>query len=269
MMLFHSAVDSLAATPLASPPGGSAPDGGVEARGDAAASGDLGARLADLEAERRAERRRLRWAAGVAVAGHLALLAVTLPQWARETEFTAPVRAAFVVEPVRFKPPPPRAAEATPPPQEKVKRIPIPDPTPDAPEPLVDPRELLVVPPLQDLEGDFLGIPEAPPGIGPATVDGQVPLEVGGEVQAPVRVHSPSPLYTEEARLARVQGVVILRTVIDTRGDVVDAEVVKGLPQGLSEAALETVRQWKFQPATKNGEPVPVFFFLTISFHVQ
>lgn len=77
------------------------------------------------------------------------------------------------------------------------------------------------------------------------------------------------PKYTEEAREARIQGVVILGTVIDTSGRVTDIEVLKGLPLGLSEAAAEAVRQWRFEPALKDGKPVSVFYNLTINFRLS
>lgn len=62
--------------------------------------------------------------------------------------------------------------------------------------------------------------------------------------------------YTAEAREERIQGVVILRLQIDEAGSVTDAEVLKGLPLGLSEAAVAAARQWRFDPATRDGEPV-------------
>ena len=62
--------------------------------------------------------------------------------------------------------------------------------------------------------------------------------------------------YTAEAREERIQGVVILRLQIDEAGSVTDAEVLKGLPLGLSEAAVAAARQWRFDPATRDGAPV-------------
>ena len=45
--------------------------------------------------------------------------------------------------------------------------------------------------------------------------------------------------------------------------------VLKGLPMGLSEAAEEAVKRWKFKPATLNGKPVSVYFNLTVNFQLQ
>lgn len=77
------------------------------------------------------------------------------------------------------------------------------------------------------------------------------------------------PEYTEEARVERIQGVVILGTVIDASGRVTEVEVLKSLPLGLSEAAVEAVKQWRFEPALKDGKPVAVFYNLTINFRLS
>ena len=72
----------------------------------------------------------------------------------------------------------------------------------------------------------------------------------------PEVLHKVEAEYTAEAREERIQGVVILRLQIDEAGGVTDAEVLKGLPLGLSEAAVAAARQWRFGPATRDGEPV-------------
>jgi TonB family protein len=94
-------------------------------------------------------------------------------------------------------------------------------------------------------------------------------LRVGGDVKAPVVVQRVEPQYPEEARRERVQGIVIVEAFIDKEGNVGDIEVLKPLPMGLDQAAVDAVRQWKFQPATMNGEPVNVVFNLTINFRLK
>lgn len=89
---------------------------------------------------------------------------------------------------------------------------------------------------------------------------------VTSDVKAPVAVRRVNPLYPEEARRNNVSGIVIVEVLIGKDGKVKDAAVRKGLPYGLSESALNCVRQWEFQPATRNGEPVDVIFNLTIAF---
>ncbi len=91
----------------------------------------------------------------------------------------------------------------------------------------------------------------------------------GGAITEPVRVHTPQPPYTPEARDARVQGAVVLQTVIDTDGRVIRAEAVRSLPLGLTESALETVRQWRFEPATLAGVPVAVEYVVAVRFRLD
>ena len=98
---------------------------------------------------------------------------------------------------------------------------------------------------------------------------GDSPMYVGGNVLAPVAVVRVEPVYTEMARKARIQGIVIVEAIIDNHGDVVDARVMKGLPFGLDQEALRAIRRWKFRPGTHNGRPVPVYFNLRIEFKLN
>ena len=95
------------------------------------------------------------------------------------------------------------------------------------------------------------------------------PLRIGGDVKAPVVISRVEPIYPAEARAARVTGVVIVEAVITADGDVRDVKVLKPLPFGLDQAAANAVKQWKFRPATRNGQPVDVIFNLTIAFKLD
>ena len=95
------------------------------------------------------------------------------------------------------------------------------------------------------------------------------PYRVGGEVTRPEVLSSTKPAYTELARKSRVVGTVIVEAVIDEQGDVTGARVLKGLPLGLSEAAVEAIKTWKFKPATREGLPVPVYYVLTVNFQID
>ncbi len=95
------------------------------------------------------------------------------------------------------------------------------------------------------------------------------PMAVSGNVTPPVKIYTPQPQYTEEARRARIQGVVILQTIIDCRGDVTEVTVLKGLPMGLTESAVAAVSQWRFEPARVDGRPISVYYNLTVNFRLQ
>jgi protein TonB len=94
-------------------------------------------------------------------------------------------------------------------------------------------------------------------------------LRVVGDVKKPEVINRVQPAYTEIARRARIQGVVIVETIINTEGKVTDVRVLKSLPMGLTEAAIDAVKQWKFKPATLDNRPVSVYFTLTVNFQLQ
>lgn len=98
--------------------------------------------------------------------------------------------------------------------------------------------------------------------------DGE-PYVVGGDVQKPVKIYSPAPTYSAEAKENKIEGVVIIQVVIDRQGNVRSPEVLKGLPFGLAEQAVDAVSQWKFEPATLDGKPVEVTYNLTVNFRLD
>lgn len=98
------------------------------------------------------------------------------------------------------------------------------------------------------------------------TVDFDPPYRVGGDVTAPVVIQRIDPVYPPEAKEKGIAGIVITEVMVDREGNVVDVRVLKPLPYGLDQAAVDAVRQWKFRPGTRNGQPVGVFFNLTVKF---
>lgn len=98
---------------------------------------------------------------------------------------------------------------------------------------------------------------------------GDSPVRVGGNVKAPTIIDRFDPQYTEVARRARIQGIVIIEAVIDRQGNVTEARILKGLPMGLDNEALSAIKRWKFRPGTLNGQPVPVYYNLTINFRLE
>lgn len=95
------------------------------------------------------------------------------------------------------------------------------------------------------------------------------PIQVGGAVLKPEVIVRTEPRYTELARKARVEGMVILKAIIDERGYVTDVQLLRGQPMGLDQAAMDAVRTWRFKPATLHGQPVKVYFNLTVNFTLQ
>ncbi len=101
------------------------------------------------------------------------------------------------------------------------------------------------------------------------TVDFDPPYRVGGDVKAPVAIQRVDPVYPPEAKENRIAGLVITEVMVDRKGNVVDVRVLKPLPYGLDQAAVDAVRQWKFRPGTRHGEPVGVVFPLTMKFELR
>lgn len=75
--------------------------------------------------------------------------------------------------------------------------------------------------------------------------------------ERPVLLNRPRPMFTEEARRNRIQGVVRIKILIDVSGKVTEVVVTRGLPDGLDLQAIRAAYQMRFRPAMKNGSPVP------------
>ena len=82
----------------------------------------------------------------------------------------------------------------------------------------------------------------------------------------PKRVRSVAPKYTPEARAAGIQGTVVLESTVNEAGDITDPVVLSPLGFGLDESAVEAVRQWKFEPGTKDGRPVGILASIQVNF---
>ncbi len=76
----------------------------------------------------------------------------------------------------------------------------------------------------------------------------------------------PEPSYTRDARKNKIAGTVILRVVFTSRGTVENIHVVRELPDGLTERAIEAAKKIKFVPATKYGYPVSMWMQLEYNF---
>ena len=85
----------------------------------------------------------------------------------------------------------------------------------------------------------------------------------------PVLLNRVQPLYTEEARKNKIQGVVRARVLIGADGRVKRATIVTGLPDGLNEMALQAAHRLVFKPATKNGQPVAFWMPVVIEFNIR
>jgi len=83
------------------------------------------------------------------------------------------------------------------------------------------------------------------------------PVRVGGNVMAAKAIERPNPEYPAIAKAAHVQGTIVLHAIIAKDGTVQDLQYVSGPPL-LMKAAMDAVKQWRYQPTQLNGEPVEV-----------
>lgn len=92
---------------------------------------------------------------------------------------------------------------------------------------------------------------------------------VGGRVSAPVPLNSVEAEFSDEARRAKYQGVVLVSLIVDVQGNPQNPRVIRALGMGLDEKALEAVRKYKFKPAMKDGKtPVAVMVNVEVNFHL-
>jgi periplasmic protein TonB len=96
----------------------------------------------------------------------------------------------------------------------------------------------------------------------------KTPLRVGGRIRPPRAIYNPPPDYPLIARQAKVQGTVVIRAIVDERGNVTDMQVISGHLL-LIKAALEAVAKWKYQPTFLNDEPVPIEMNITVYFQLN
>jgi TonB family protein len=94
-------------------------------------------------------------------------------------------------------------------------------------------------------------------------------LKVTGTEDAPKILRRADPTYPDTARQNHVQGLVKMNVLISANGDVVDVAIVEGLSDGLSEAAVQAARQWKFAPTIRDGAAIPVLFEVSINFKLD
>lgn len=93
-------------------------------------------------------------------------------------------------------------------------------------------------------------------------------FRVGQGIGAPAKTRDVPPVYPPIAQSARVQGVVIIETLIDETGRVVEARILRSIPL-LDQAAIDAVKQWEYAPTRVNGVPSSVVMTVTVNFVLQ
>jgi TonB family protein len=88
------------------------------------------------------------------------------------------------------------------------------------------------------------------------------------ESKAPKQIKDVPPVYPSLAQNARVEGIVILDAVIDVKGNVKDVTVIRSILL-LDQAAIDAVKQWKYEPPVVDGKPTEVILTVTVRFTLK
>jgi len=117
---------------------------------------------------------------------------------------------------------------------------------------------------LGGLSNGVLGGAMAPP----PPPEPKEPVRVGGNVKAPKEIHVEQPTYPPAAKQARIEGVVVVEATVTAEGNVEKVKVVSG-PPALTQAAVDAVSRWKYEPTYLNGQAVPVILSAKINFSLS
>jgi TonB family protein len=85
----------------------------------------------------------------------------------------------------------------------------------------------------------------------------------------PEEIDRVVPRYPMMARRANIAGAVVVRGIVRRDGTIDNVEIIKDLPYGLGEAARDAVERWRFRPATFRGDPIDVYYTVTVNFRLS
>lgn len=118
------------------------------------------------------------------------------------------------------------------------------------------------------LHGRSQDQPNPPTAQGSTVQEAPKRVRVSEKVSQAFIAKKVQPVYPQEAREKRIQGLVIPRAEISPEGEVTDLALVSGHPL-LAPAAIDAVKVWKYKPYLLNGQPVAVETQVSVSFQLQ
>jgi TonB family protein len=113
-------------------------------------------------------------------------------------------------------------------------------------------------PPGQDIAGEPVKLVHLPGGA----------IRIEGDIAPPRKVKDASPVYPREAVESRSEGTVVLEALIDSEGNVTRVKVLRSVPL-LDQAAIDAVKQWKYEPTIVEGVGVPVVNTVSVTFLLE
>ncbi len=200
-----------------------------------------------------------------ALLAHAGLFAVT---WPTVTRTVVPpdgpvLRPVPLVHVVPRPPEPPSAPQLPRPPIRDF--VPVPGPPP--PPVVLSPADAPAI--VEDVEIPWTPAEEVLPPAPPAAATGDETVVAGVDLTRPEVLHRVEPRYTETAIRTRTEGVVVLELLIGADGAVSGITVLRGLPFGLTQSAVDAARRWRFAPSELDGRPVRVRYHLTVRFELE
>jgi len=91
--------------------------------------------------------------------------------------------------------------------------------------------------------------------------------EMGKDVTPPRLIHQVNPSYDPGSHGIRIVGKVVIRLIVTSKGLPKDPSVVQGLDKEVDQSAIAAVKEWRFDPAKRQGMPVAVRVTVEINFH--
>lgn len=226
-----------------------------------------------------------------AVAHTVTIAAIVLAPilWPEPLPDSLDVYRVLIYNPPPPPPPPLPKGSAAKPTTEAAKPV-TPEETPRKPDTLVEPKpeDSELQPEARDkmseqfgsAAGSDMGVAEGMEGgveggVVGGVLGGVLGGVVGGTGDGPVldydspprAIKITRPQYPQEAFVKKVEGTVVLEILIDQNGRVIRARVLQSIPL-LDAAAIETVKQWVFKPAIKNGRPVATVANAPVGFRI-
>jgi periplasmic protein TonB len=231
-----------------------------------------------------------KWVQGSLIGHAIAIAALILVPilWPGEPPAHVDYIKALIYNPPPPPPPPLPKGSAMLEKAEPAKPV-TPDPKPQKPDFTVDvPKEVPLKPEARDPESEQHGSPTGSDigmaegmevGVEGGVVGGVPGGVIGGVIggtgdgpvldydQPPRPIKITKPQYPQEAFVKKIEGIVEVEILIDASGNVARARVVQSIP-ALDQAALQTVYQWRFSPAIKNGRPVATVAWAPVTFRI-
>jgi len=219
----------------------------------------------DLAWEAEEDKKTYKIALLIALIFHIILIWVNIPDFGNKN-FVEEKKDEKIMRRVVLRPPPEQQMKQLQL-KKKMQKVPVPDPTPDKPEPIV-PIETSDNEAFNPDDDYIIGVPDAPPAPTGPIRDGTVGLE------RPVynlNQLQQNVVYPELGKKAGLQGYVILEVVLKKDGRVGNVRVIGGPLRalGFPEAAIRAVKKMRFTPGKLRGQPVDVILTLTVTFKLR